>query len=181
MLKPFTGLDSLENLNGEQLNPGRVNYEVAWEAIRRGHHVTLQNRSLRGTYQRFYTALNADWEKKAFERSKVVVAVSEKVAQELMVMGVPRDRIRVILNGIDLQEFALTVIAMAHRLSTIAQADKVVVLEQGPIVEQGNYSNFQVHGVRLQGFVNHFGKCLGVSCLAFKLGVSEAETLDWLR
>ena len=40
---------------------GRVNYEVAWEAIRRGHHVTF---------------------------------------------GVPRDRIRVILNGINLQEFA---------------------------------------------------------------------------
>lgn len=170
---------------------GRVNYEVAWEAIRRGHHVTLlassvdlalekhsqvdwipisikgyplqlvremafstktawwlnkhqkefdliklngaitsargdvnavhfvhnswlrspinlstQNRSLRGTYQRFYTALNADWERKAFDRVKVVVAVSEKVAQELVAIGVPRDRIRVILNGIDLQEFA---------------------------------------------------------------------------
>jgi glycosyltransferase involved in cell wall biosynthesis len=170
---------------------GRVNYEVAWEAIRRGHHVTLlassvdlalqqhnqvdwiaipvkgyplqlvreiafstqsawwlnkhqkefdliklngaitsargdinavhfvhsswlrspfnlspQNLSLRSIYQRFYTALNADWEKKAFDRAKVVVAVSEKVAQELIAIGVPRDRIRVILNGIDLQEFA---------------------------------------------------------------------------
>jgi glycosyltransferase involved in cell wall biosynthesis len=170
---------------------GRVNYEVAWEAIRRGHHVTLlassvdlalqqnsqvdwipipvkgyplqlgreiafstqsawwlnqhqkefdliklngaitsargdvnavhfvhsswlrspfnlsaQNLSLRSIYQRFYTALNADWEKKAFDRAKVVVAVSEKVAQELIAIGVPRERIRVILNGIDLQEFA---------------------------------------------------------------------------
>lgn len=170
---------------------GRVNYEVAWEAIRRGHHVTLlassidvalqqhsqvdwisipvkgyplqlvremafstqsawwlnkhqkefdliklngaitsakgdvnavhfvhsswlrspfnpsaRNLSLRSIYQGFYTALNADWEKKAFDRAKVVVAVSEKVAQELIAIGVPRDRIRVILNGIDLQEFA---------------------------------------------------------------------------
>ncbi len=170
---------------------GRVNYEVAWEAIRRGHHVTLvassvdlalqqhsqvdwipipvkgyplqlvgeiafstqtalwlnkhqkefdliklnggitsakgdvnavhfvhsswlrspvnlsvRNLSLRSIYHRFYTALNADWEKKAFDRAKVVVAVSEKVAQELIAIGVPRDRIRVILNGIDLQEFA---------------------------------------------------------------------------
>ena len=170
---------------------GRVNYEVAWEAIRRGHHVTLlassvdlelqkhsqvtwisisvkgypvqllremafsvqsagwlnqhqkefdliklngaitsargdvnavhfvhsswlrspcnlstQNLSLRSIYQRFYTALNANWEKKAFDRAKVVVAVSEKVAQELIAIGVPRDRIRTILNGIDLQEFA---------------------------------------------------------------------------
>jgi glycosyltransferase involved in cell wall biosynthesis len=170
---------------------GRVNYEVAWEAIRRGYHVTLlassidlelqkhsqvkwipisvkkypvqllreiafstqtawwlnkhqkefdliklngaitsaradvnavhfvhsswlrspfnlsaQNLSLRSIYQRFYTGLNADWEKKAFDRTKVVVAVSEKVAQELIAIGVPRDRIRTILNGIDLQEFA---------------------------------------------------------------------------
>ena len=61
---------------------------------------------MRGTYQGFYTALNANWERKAFDRAKVVVAVSEKVAQELVAIGIPRDRIRVILNGIDLQEFA---------------------------------------------------------------------------
>lgn len=178
---------------------GRVNYEVAWEAIRRGHHVTLvassvapelqqnsqvnwidipvkgyptqllsqmvfsmqsglwlhkhqrefdlikvngaitwargdvnavhfvhsswlrfsygnarrsvanppqQRRSLRSTYQWFYTALNARWEKKAFDQAKVVVAVSEKVAKELIEIGVPPECIRVILNGVDLQEFA---------------------------------------------------------------------------
>ncbi|HEY9608350.1 glycosyltransferase family 4 protein [Allocoleopsis sp.] len=178
---------------------GRVNYEVAWEAIRRGHHVTLlassvapelqqhsqvnwilipvqrypidlfremafsvqsglwllkhqrefdlikvngaitwakgdvnavhfvhsswlrfshpdstrspvnssqQRRSLRSTYQWFYTALNARWEKKAFGQAKVVVAVSKKVAKELIGIGVPPECIRVILNGVDLQEFA---------------------------------------------------------------------------
>jgi glycosyltransferase involved in cell wall biosynthesis len=178
---------------------GRVNYEVAWEAIRRGHHVTLlassvdpelqqhsqvnwifipvkgypidlfremafsvqsglwllkhqrefdliklngaitwargdvnavhfvhsswlrfsypdgtrspvnssqQRRSLRSTYQWFYTALNARWEKKAFGQAKVVVAVSEKVAKELIEIGIPPECIRVILNGVDLQEFA---------------------------------------------------------------------------
>jgi ABC-type multidrug transport system fused ATPase/permease subunit len=31
------------------------------------------------------------------------------------------------------------VIAIAHRLSTIVRADKVVVLEQGRIIEQGTY------------------------------------------
>jgi glycosyltransferase involved in cell wall biosynthesis len=170
---------------------GRVNYEVAWEAVRRGHHVTLlassvdlalqqnsqvdwipisvkgyplqlgreiafstqsawwlnqhqkefdliklngaitsargdvnavhfvhsswlrspvnlleQHRSLRSTYQRFYTALNADWEKKAFSQAKVIVAVSKQVERELLEIGVPSERIRVILNGVDLQEFS---------------------------------------------------------------------------
>lgn len=74
--------------------------------LRSPFNLSTQNLSLRGTYQRLYTALNADWEKKAFERAKVVVAVSEKVAQELIAIGVPQDRIRTILNGVDLQEFA---------------------------------------------------------------------------
>jgi glycosyltransferase involved in cell wall biosynthesis len=170
---------------------GRVNYEVAWEAIRRGHHVTLlassvdpelqqhsqvnwifipvkgyptqllremafsmqsgswlhkhqsefdlikvngaitwargdvnavhfvhsswlrspvnrseQHRSLRSTYNWFYTALNADWEKKAFSQAKAIVAVSKQVETELLEIGVPPERIRVILNGVDLQEFS---------------------------------------------------------------------------
>jgi glycosyltransferase involved in cell wall biosynthesis len=65
-----------------------------------------QRRSLRSTYQWFYTALNARWEKKAFSQAKVVVAVSEKVAKELIEIGIPPECIRVILNGVDLQEFA---------------------------------------------------------------------------
>ena len=74
--------------------------------LRSPFNPSARNLSLRSIYQRCYTTLNADWERKAFDRAKVVVAVSEKVAQELMAIGVPRDRIRVILNGIDLQEFA---------------------------------------------------------------------------
>ena len=178
---------------------GRVNYEVAWEAIRRGHHVTLlasrvapeleQNalvnwvsisvknlptellrnvifawkstkwlhkhqkeidlieangaitwaegdvnavhfvhsswrqfvwkeakqksgktlglrKILYELYQWIYTALNARWEKAAFGQAKVVVAVSEKVAKDLIEIGVPPECIRVILNGVDLQEFS---------------------------------------------------------------------------
>ncbi len=170
---------------------GRVNYEVAWEAIRRGHHVTLlassvdlalqqhsqvdwisipvkgypvqlvreiafstqsawwlnkhqkefdllklngaitsargdvnavhfvhsswlrspvnrseQHPRLRSIYNLFYTTLNADWEKKAFSQAKVIVAVSKQVERELVEIGVPPERIRVILNGVDLQEFS---------------------------------------------------------------------------
>ena len=99
----------LVKVNGAITNaPGDVNavHFVHSSWLRSPINLSTQNLGLRGTYQRFYTALNADWEKRAFDRAKVVVAVSEKVAQELVAIGVPRDRIRVILNCIDLQEFA---------------------------------------------------------------------------
>ncbi len=179
---------------------GRVNYEVAWEAIRRGHHVTLlatevapelqqinqvnwvfipvqgwpteflrnmifalkstnwlrKHRSkldlvkangaiswyksdvnavhfvhsswlkfsygevkpksvktafnprqvLYDFYQWFYTVLNAHWEKEAFRQAQVVVAVSDKIAKDLLEIGVPPESIEVIVNGVDLQEFS---------------------------------------------------------------------------
>jgi glycosyltransferase involved in cell wall biosynthesis len=170
---------------------GRVNYEIAWEAIRRGHHVTLLasrvapelqqssqvnwldipvkrwptnllreivfawrsadwlrkhrreldlvqangavtwaqgdvnlvpfvhsawlrsplhisrgRRDFYGFYQWLYTVLNARWEKRAFRQAKVVVAVSQRVKQELLDIGVPKECIRVILCGVDLQEFS---------------------------------------------------------------------------
>ncbi|WP_414565556.1 MULTISPECIES: glycosyltransferase family 4 protein [unclassified Anabaena] len=69
-------------------------------------HISRIRRDLYGFYQWLYTAFNARWEKQAFQKAKVVVAVSEKVAQELVNIGVPRSRIRVIVNGVDLQEFA---------------------------------------------------------------------------
>ncbi|MBD2496475.1 glycosyltransferase family 4 protein [Nostoc sp. FACHB-280] len=74
-------------------------------------HISRIRRDAYGFYQWLYTALNARWEKQAFQRAKVVVAVSEKVAQELIKIGVPRDRIRVIVNGVDLQEFTPGVVS----------------------------------------------------------------------
>lgn len=68
-------------------------------------HISRIRRDAYGFYQWLYTFLNARWEKQAFQRAKVVVAVSEKVAQELIHIGVQGDRIRVIVNGVDLQEF----------------------------------------------------------------------------
>ncbi len=170
---------------------GRVNYEIAWEAIRRGHHVTLLasrvspqlqqhtqvnwieipvqgwptyllreivfawksaqwlrkhrceidlvqangaitwargdvnlvpfvhsawllsplhisrvRRDFYGFYHWLYTLLNAGLEKNAFRKAKVVVAVSQRVRQELLDIGVPKECIRVILCGVDLHEFS---------------------------------------------------------------------------
>lgn len=59
-----------------------------------------------GLYQKLYTALNARLEGRAFRQTKTVVAVSERVKQELIAIGVPGQHIQVIINGVDLDEFA---------------------------------------------------------------------------
>jgi glycosyltransferase involved in cell wall biosynthesis len=60
---------------------------------------------LYGWYQYVYSALNASVEKRVLPRATVVVAVSEKVKQELIDQGLSKQRIRVIHNGVDLEEF----------------------------------------------------------------------------
>jgi glycosyltransferase involved in cell wall biosynthesis len=69
-------------------------------------HISRLRRDLYGFYQWLYTRVNAHWEKQAFHRAKTIVAVSQKVADELVEIGVPPAKIRVIVNGVDLQEFA---------------------------------------------------------------------------
>ncbi|MEH1835928.1 MAG: glycosyltransferase family 4 protein [Nostoc sp.] len=79
-------------------------------------HISRNRRDLYGFYQWLFTAFNARSEKQAFQKAQVVVAVSEKVAQELVNIGVPRSRIRVIVNGVDLEEFAPNQsVGVAHR------------------------------------------------------------------
>jgi glycosyltransferase involved in cell wall biosynthesis len=75
----------------------------AW--LRSPSHTSRLRRDLYGAYQWLYSALNAYWEKQAFSHSTIIVAVSEKIKQDLVSIGVSADRIRVILNGVDLQEF----------------------------------------------------------------------------
>ena len=68
-------------------------------------HPWRLKRDARSFYDWTYGALNARLEKDAFRRSKRVVAVSEKVRQELIGIGVPADRVLTILNGVDASEF----------------------------------------------------------------------------
>ncbi len=75
----------------------------AWR--RNSWHPWRLKRDARSFYDWTYGTLNAHLEKDAFRRSRRVVAVSEKVRQELMEIGVPEDRVLTILNGVDAAEF----------------------------------------------------------------------------
>jgi glycosyltransferase involved in cell wall biosynthesis len=65
---------------------------------------TARNKAY-GLYQWGYGKLNSYWEKSAFRKSDLVIAVSEKIRQDLMDIGVPRAKTRVIHNGVDIDEF----------------------------------------------------------------------------
>ena len=56
-------------------------------------------------YQWLYTLLGTHLERLAFSKAKVVVAVSESVQKDLVRLGVSPDRVRVISNGVDADEF----------------------------------------------------------------------------
>ncbi len=69
-------------------------------------HTARVNRNFYGLYHWVYSVLNAYWEKQAYRKAKVSVAVSDKVKQELIKdVGVESKNIRVIHNGVDVNEF----------------------------------------------------------------------------
>jgi len=68
-------------------------------------HIAKIRRDFYGFYQWLYTSLNALWEKRAFRHAKLVIAVSERVKQELIDLGVSEEKLQVVLNGVDVEEF----------------------------------------------------------------------------
>jgi glycosyltransferase involved in cell wall biosynthesis len=56
-------------------------------------------------YQRLYTALNSRWEQRAFTRAGKVISVSRLLVPELLALGVKRENIEVIQNGVDVEQF----------------------------------------------------------------------------
>jgi glycosyltransferase involved in cell wall biosynthesis len=75
----------------------------AW--LRSPVHVSRLRRGPYGWYQFLFTQRNGVWERKSFGAARFVVAPSEKIRRELLEIGVPDERIRVIFNGVDPQEF----------------------------------------------------------------------------
>jgi len=69
------------------------------------HNAKVQS-GLQSWYQWLFTALNARWERKTLAQSSRVLAVSEMVRRELLEVGVPDGKVSVVVNGVDLTEFA---------------------------------------------------------------------------
>jgi glycosyltransferase involved in cell wall biosynthesis len=70
------------------------------------YHSSRQHRGWRRWYYQLYTWLNLRWEQSTLAVAEAIVAVSDKVRNDLIELGLSPDRIRVIPNGVDTKEFA---------------------------------------------------------------------------
>ncbi|CAM3035487.1 glycosyltransferase family 4 protein [Paenibacillus taichungensis] len=68
-------------------------------------HSFRVHRSWKRWYFGLYTLVNAFLERYAFRKSGKIIAVSEKVKNELIKLGIKHDKVQVIHNGVDVREF----------------------------------------------------------------------------
>lgn len=68
-------------------------------------HSFRVHRSWKRWYFGLYTLVNAYLERYAFRKSGKIIAVSEKVKNELIKLGIKHDKVQVIHNGVDIREF----------------------------------------------------------------------------
>ena len=76
---------------------------AAW--LRSPYHPWRLRTDWRGFYQWLYTWCGTFLEASSYRRARLIVAVSSQVERELEVSGVDAKRMRVIANGVDLEEF----------------------------------------------------------------------------
>ena len=56
-------------------------------------------------YQRVFTMLNSRWERRTLQSARHIIAVADTVAKDVQALGVRVERIEVIPNGVDVEEF----------------------------------------------------------------------------
>lgn len=87
--------------------PGKVNavhfVHGAW--LRSVYNEDRFLGGIKSSYHWIFSFINSKLEKLAFKKSDIIVAVSPLVVEELCTIGVPREKIRMIPNGVDVNEF----------------------------------------------------------------------------
>jgi glycosyltransferase involved in cell wall biosynthesis len=68
-------------------------------------HAAKVQSGLSAWYQRLYSTVQSWWEQRALRRVGSIIAVSGKVRDELITLGLPAKSIHVVHNGVDLDEF----------------------------------------------------------------------------
>jgi glycosyltransferase involved in cell wall biosynthesis len=74
-------------------------------------HVSRVQSGPMAWYQWLYSRCNARWELQSFANSRKIVAPSRKITDELLGIGIPHEKIELIYNGVDLDEFKPGVVA----------------------------------------------------------------------
>ena len=75
----------------------------AW--LKSPFHSSRVRRGINPLYQWVYSSFNARWELRAFSQADTVVALSPMLQNELIEIGIPQRKIKVVSNGVDLVEF----------------------------------------------------------------------------
>lgn len=76
---------------------------AAWR--RSPYRAASRRRDLRGLYGSVYTAANVVLERGSFRRAAAMVAVSERIRDDLVAAGVAAGKINTIVNGVDTEQF----------------------------------------------------------------------------
>jgi glycosyltransferase involved in cell wall biosynthesis len=82
-----------------------VSHFVHGSWIRSPFHISRFHRGPYGWYQWLFTRMSTISEKKSYSAAKHVVAVSSKVRDELIQIGIPARKVQTIINGVSLDEF----------------------------------------------------------------------------
>ena len=108
-LKKHRSQFDLIQVNGTNTNAiGDINtiHFVHSSWLSSAFHPWKLSRTPKNLYQFVYSYVNSKREQSSFKRSPNIVAVSEKVKQDLLAINVPSEKITVLLNGVDLNEFS---------------------------------------------------------------------------
>ncbi|NKB87392.1 MAG: ATP-binding cassette domain-containing protein [Acidobacteria bacterium] len=92
------------------------------------------------------------------QKQRIAIARELYRRPELLILdeatsSLDSDSERAIRDSIDGLRGQLTILVVAHRLSTIANADRVYVLEEGKLVEEGTFSDLRSTESRLRDYI----------------------------